>query len=202
MLRELKKRFGPKCVGIKVNYTSEITYSPEKPIRFCEAVNDSIKTPLIINPNNLTCLGARRSMGLMNDEKELINHISTESGISQQTIKNSLHEIPKMNTPIHNVLLGISEEQEKLIQPDLYIIFTNPKNVMELMRLYTLKTNEFPLINPFAFLSICGSIFISTFKHSKMSVSFGCPESRRYGCVKDHQLVVGLPYTDTIHIFS
>lgn len=202
MITELRKRFGAKCIGLKVNYNKEITYSPIKPVRFCEAINDAFKTPLMFNPSNLTCMGARRSMGLLNDDKDLIEHISAESGISNQTIKRAIHDIPKMNTPIHNVLLGISEGLEKEIQPDMYILYVSPKDVMELMREYTLKTDEFPEINPFTFLSVCGSVFISTFKSSKMSVSFGCPESRKFGGVKDNLMVVGLPYNITKQLFD
>jgi uncharacterized protein (DUF169 family) len=202
MISKLKSQFGSKCIGLKLNYSKEIAYSPIKSMRFCEAVNDAFKTTLIFNPSNLTCMGARRSMGLLNDDSELIEHISKESGISHQTIKRAIHDIPKMNTPIHNVLMGISEEEEKEIQPDMYILFVSPKDAMELMRVYTFKTDEFPEINPFTFLSICGSVFISTFKSSKMSVSFGCPESRKFGGIKDNLMVVGLPYNISKQLFD
>lgn len=194
--------YGPKCLGLKVNYNEDNFYSPVKPIRFCEAVNDAFKTPLLFDPRNLVCYGAKRSMGLLMDDKDLIKHISMESDIAMQTVKKALVDIPRMNTPIHNILMGIDEKMEKNIRPDLYIMYLNPKQVMNLMRDNTLKTNEFPIVKPFTFLSICGNVFISTFKSANMSISFGCPESRNYGGLKDNQLVVGLPYSQALQMFS
>ncbi|MFP4557079.1 MAG: DUF169 domain-containing protein [Bacteroidales bacterium] len=202
MITELRRRFGYQCVGIKVNCSKDMAYSPVKPIRFCEAVNDAFKTPLIFNPQNLVCFGARRSMGFLHNDKELIRHISGESGISNQTVKKALFEIPTMNTPIHNIFMGIEEEVEKEIQPDMYIMYINPSDLIELIRSYALKINDYPTVKPYMFLSVCGNVFISTFKSARMSVSFGCPESRKYGGVKDNQLVVGLPYSDAVQLFG
>lgn len=202
MIINLKKRYGSKCLGLKVNYHREFDYSPLKPIRFCEAVNDAFKTPLLFYPQSLICQGARRSMGLQLEDKELVKHISSESGIAMQTVKKALSEIPKMTTPIHNILMGIDEEMENELKPDLYILYLEPKQAMELMRSYIQKTNEFPIIKPFSFLSICGNVFISTFKSANMSISFGCPESRNYGGLKDNHLVVGLPYNQAAQMFS
>ncbi len=117
MISKLKSRFGSKCMGLKVNFGKEVAYSPIKPIRFCEAVNDAFKTPLLFDPQNLVCMGGRRSMGLLLDDKEMAQHLSTENGIALQTLKRALNEIPKMNTPIHNILMGIDEQMETEIQP-------------------------------------------------------------------------------------
>lgn len=202
MILDLRRLYGPKCLGLKVNYNKDFDYSPIKPIRFCEAVNDAFKTPLLFNPQNLICHGAKRSLGLLMDEKDLIKHISSESNIAMQTVKKALSNIPKMNTPIHNILMGIEEEMEEKARPDLFILYLEPKQVMDLMREFTSKTNEFPILKPFSFLSICGNVFISTFKSANMSISFGCPESRRYSGLKDNQLVVGLPYNQALQLLS
>ena len=202
MILELKKQFGPKCIGLKVNYNKDFNYSPAKSIRFCEAVNDAFRMPLLFNPLNLTCFGAKRSLGLSQDDKELIKHISEETNIANQTIKKALIDIPKMNTPIHNVLMGINEKIEHDERPDMYIMYIDPKQLTDLSRRYTRVTNDFPVVQPFSFLSICGNIFISTFKSARMSISFGCPESREYGGLKDNQLIVGLPYNEAMQILS
>jgi uncharacterized protein (DUF169 family) len=202
MIATLKRKFGQKCLGLKVNYKEEFFYTPDKPIRFCEAINDAFKTPLLFDPTNLICHGAKRSMGLLMDDKDLIKHIAAESDIAMQTVKKALVDIPRMNTPIHNILMGIDEKMERTIRPDLYILYLSPKQVMNLMRSNTFNTNEFPVVKPFTFLSICGNVFISTFKSANMSISFGCPESRKYAGLKDNQLVVGLPYSQALQMFS
>ena len=202
MILELKKQFGPKCLGLKVNYNKNFSYSPAKSIRFCEAVNDAFKTPLLFNPLNLTCFGAKRSMGLLLDDKELLKHISAETNIAKKTIRKALNDIPKMSTPIHNILMGITDEIEIDTRPDMYIMYIDPKRLTDLTRRYIIETNDYPIVHPYPFLSICGNVFISTFKSARMSVSFGCPESREYGGLKDNQLVVGLPYNQAVQILS
>lgn len=201
MILELKKRYGSKCMGLKVNHTNGFEYSPDKPIRFCEAVYDAFKMPLLFNPQNLICMGAKRSMGFMNTDDELIEHISEESEIDPKTVQQAVSQIPYLHEPIQNILMGIDEEMERVVKPDMYIMFITPKEVMELMKLYTQKLNKFPIVMPYTFLSVCGSVFVNTYISGHMSVSFGCPESRYYGGVKDNLLVVGIPHECCMNFF-
>lgn len=189
-------------MGLKVNHSNGFEYSPDKPIRFCEAVYDAFKMPLLFNPQNLFCMGAKRSMGLMNNDDELVEHISQESGIQPQTIQRAISDIPHLEEPIQNILMGIDDEMEKVAKPDMYIMFITPKEVMELMKLYAQKLNQFPVVKPYTYLSVCGNVFVTTYKTGSMSVSFGCPESRYYGGVKDNLLVVGLPYDSCLELFN
>jgi uncharacterized protein (DUF169 family) len=201
MINELKKRFGPKCLGLKVNYTKKFENSPLKQIRFCEAVNDAFKTPLLFNPQNLSCYGAKRSMGILKHDEELVQHIAQESRIASQIIRMAVNDIPHFESPIHNILMGIDEEMEKEVTPDMFILFISPKDVMELMKEYALKLSQYPIIKPYTFMSVCGSVFANTYKHGVISVSFGCPESRKYGGVKDNLMVVGIPYSVCSQLF-
>jgi len=146
MISKLKKRFGLYCTGIKVNYGKEFENTPLKSLRFCEAVNDSFRTPILFNTQNLSCMGSRRSLGIFNNDDDLIQHISQESLVEPKTVKYVLDDTPIFDTPVYNVLLGISEEMEKEIQPDLYIMYIEPKDVMDLMKEYTLKLSKFPAI--------------------------------------------------------
>ncbi len=202
MISELKKRYGAKCMGLKVNHLNGYDYTPDKPIRFCEAVYDAFKMPLLFNPQNLLCLGAKRSMGIMKNDEELVQHIELESGIDSNTIRRAVSDIPHLDEPIENILMGIDEEMERDVKPDMYIMFISPREVMELMKYYTEKLKSFPVVKPYTFLSVCGSVFVSTYKTGLMSISFGCPESRYYGGVKDNLLVVGLPYNSCVNLFS
>ncbi len=202
MISKLKRRFGPFCTGIKVNYEKEFVNSPLKTLRFCEAVNDSFHTPILFNPENLSCLGSKRSLGIFNNDDDLIQHISQESQVIPKTVKYVLDDTPILDTPVENILLGISEEMEKEVQPDMYIMYILPKNVMNLMKEYTLKLNKFPVIKPYTFLSVCGNIFVRTYRFGVMSASYGCPESRKYGGVKDNLVVVGIPYDKCLQLFG
>jgi len=175
--------------------------SPLKSLRFCEAVNDSFHIPLLFNPQNLSCLGSKRSLGILRNDDDLMQHISQESQVIPKTVKYVLDDTPILDTPFDNILLGISEEMEKEVQPDIYIMYIEPKNVMNLMKEYTLKLNKFPAIKPYTFLSVCGNVFVRTYKFGVMTISFGCPESRKYGGVKDNLVVVGIPYDKCLQLF-
>jgi len=202
MISKLKNRFGLFCTGIKVNYDKEFDNSPLKSLRFCEAVNDSFHTPVLFNPQNLSCLGSKRSFGVFENDDELIQHISQDSQVVPETVKNVLNDIPIIDSKINNILLGINEEMEKDITPDLYIMYIKPKDVLVLMREYTQKLNKLPSIKPYFFLSVCGNIFVRTYKFGVMSISFGCPESRKYGGVKDNLVIVGIPYNNCLQLLS
>jgi uncharacterized protein (DUF169 family) len=201
MISTLKRKFGDCCTGLKVNISGNETISHAKQMRFCEVVKDSFKIPILINTNNLSCLGSRRSLGLQTDCKELTQHISTESGVNIETVEYLLHDTPYFSNPVHNILLGINQEMEESIQPDLYIMYIKPRDLMNIVRDYTIIFNKFPIVKPHTFLSVCGNVLARTLLFDVMSISFGCPESRRYGGVKDHQVVVGIPYNKAIQLF-
>jgi uncharacterized protein (DUF169 family) len=147
-------------------------------------------------------MGSRRSLGIFKNDDDLIQHISQESQVEPKTVKYVLDDTPIFDPLVNNILLGISEEMENEVQPDMYIMYIEPKDVMDLMKEYTLKLNKFPAIKPYTFLSICGNVFVRTYKFGVMSISYGCPESRRYGGVKDNLVVVGIPYDKCLQLFG
>ncbi|MBN1788867.1 MAG: DUF169 domain-containing protein [Bacteroidales bacterium] len=194
MISELKRRFGYKCSGIKLNYIGSYINTPLVELRLCEAVNHSFNVPLLLNYRNLCCEGSQRSLGFEKQDRELISHISEESHVLSQTVKKALQNIPVFDKPIKNIFLGIQDEMEERIQPDLFIMHVRPKEAMELMKQVMVITNTFPVIKPYPFLSVCGGILVNTIKNKQMSISFGCPESRKYAGVDDSDVIVGIPF--------
>lgn len=209
MITELKKRFGNKCTGIKLNYEGSIVNTSALivntlsiKLRFCEAVNLSLSTPILLNNSSLSCKGSKRSFGLTKSVDKLNIHISNESKASEEIIKKALHDIPAFETPVKNVFLGIPNEMEDLIHPDMFILQMKPKYAMDLMKLCIIRTNTFPVIKPYPFLSVCGSIVAGTYNQNQMSFSFGCPESRKYGGVDDENVIVGIPFNLCLRLFN
>lgn len=202
MIAELKKRYGNKCTAIKLNYEGTCVNTPSIKMRFCEAVNYSFNIPLLLKSSCLSCMGSQRSFGLFKSDEELIAHISNESKASSQTIKKALQNIPVFEVPVRNIFLGIQHNMEDIILPDMFIIQIKPKDAMDLMKLYIVKTNTFPVLQPYPFLSVCGSVVVGVIKLKQMSVSFGCPESRKYGGVIDENVIVGIPYNICNQLFN
>jgi uncharacterized protein (DUF169 family) len=194
--------FGNTCLGLKVNSEQGFGNALTKQVRFCEMVNDAFHATFYVTPHNVKCLGARRSMALLKHDSELIDHVHKESGINEETITRAINDIPQLNTPLKNILMGIDERMEKILQPDMYLLFTIPARVMELMKMYALKLDEFPVIKPYTFMSVCGNVLVNTYKNKVISISFGCPESRKFGGLKSDQVVVGIPYETSLKLLG
>ncbi|MEE4177913.1 MAG: DUF169 domain-containing protein [Bacteroides sp.] len=204
MISLLKKKYGRLCLGLKVDYHGSETpiRFHDEPLRFCEAVNKAFDRPLLIKPADLRCMGSKRSMGLTMDERALVENIHQESGIDREFIWQAVKDIPRLEKPIENILLGIDSQMEKEIQPDMYIVFLQPAQAMELMKDYALKLKEFAVIKPCIFMSVCGNVFVNTIKSRVLSISFGCPDSRKYAGLTDDLLVAGIPHESCKKLFS
>jgi uncharacterized protein (DUF169 family) len=200
MIEKLKARFGNKCSGIKINapVLSPINI-PEKSMKFCEAVNYSFDVPILINKNNLDCPGARRNLGFDKEDDKLAKTISENTSIPLNFVLSSLKKIPVIRGNVYNITLGITEEMEKFVQPDVFIIYTQPYNIMQII--HDCARNEIqPAVSPYSLLSICGNVFIRSYQDENINISFGCPESRKFGGVDNEEIIIGMPYEMTFHI--
>ena len=193
MINELKNKFGRKCCGININKVVPKINVPIKQMKFCEAINYSFNIPIQINNNNLGCPGARRSTGFDKDDQKLANIISNNNGISKSFVSKALSAIPSINSGIIHINLGIIDELEKKLPPELFIIYVQPSKITEIMHLLA-KHGIQPSIPNFSLLSICGNVFANTYLNHQISISFGCPESRQHGGVEDNEVILGIPY--------
>lgn len=197
MISELKNLFGQKCSGIKVNENLEDFFInvPTKRMKFCEAINCSFGLPLKLNKKNLACPGARRSTGFDKDDEELANIISSNNKMAVEFISEALKNIPHLSK-VKNINIGITDYMEKRIQPDLYIVYLHPGNVTAIMHALA-KHGISVSVPPYSLLSVCGNIFSNTLQNEKVTISFGCPESRKYGGIHKDEVVMGIPYNLT-----
>jgi uncharacterized protein (DUF169 family) len=194
MINDLKNLLGPRCTAVKINGDSyPFLNKPEREMKFCEAVNYSFQLPLQINNNTLGCPGARRSFGFDAHTDELIQKIAENTGIPASYIRKTFEDIPVVQTQIDHLVLGIPNDLEEDITPDLYISYTSPKNIMRLMHRMA-KDQSKPMLPPYSFNSICGIIFSKAYQEQRVMISFGCPESREFGGVKDEEVIVGIPH--------
>lgn len=201
MIDDLKNIFGPKCTAINVNgRISESIDIPSKHLKFCEAVNLSFDAPVRVTDENLGCPGARRSVGFDKDDQLLAQTISENNGIPVQFILNALKDIPRLNGIIH-LNLGMTEKMEEKAKPDLYIIYIKPSVVTSIMHNLA-KIEVRPSIPPYSLLSVCGNVFADCYKNNVVSLSFGCPESRKHGGVEKDEVVLGIPFELAQHIIA
>jgi uncharacterized protein (DUF169 family) len=49
-------------------------------------------------------------------------------------------------------------------------------------------------------MSVCGNVAVKSYIDQKISISFGCPDSREYGGIERGELVIGLPHNIAFRI--
>jgi len=193
MINKLKQHFGSKCTSIYVNNdVPGFINFPLKQMRFCEAVDQSFKVPLKLNTENLGCPGARRSVGFDTDDEKLAVDISENSNIHLSFINNVLQFIPAM-TGIRHINLGLNVYPENELQPDLFILYVQSFQITDLI-FKLAKMAIKPSIPNYLMLSVCGNIFANSYLNQVVSISFGCPESRKSGAIGKNEIVIGLPF--------
>ncbi|MBN1144396.1 MAG: DUF169 domain-containing protein [Bacteroidales bacterium] len=167
-------------------------------MKFCEAVSHSFNIPLQLDNTNLGCPGARRCIGFDDNEKQLAKTISENNKIPHRFIEGAFHNIPRISN-INTIVLGMTEFMEQEMQPDMYIVYVEPYAITTIM--HTLARHAvIPSMPPYSLLSVCGNIFSNCYLNKNLSISFGCPESRRYGGIEREEVVMGIPYTLTAEL--
>ncbi len=204
MINKLKQYFGSKCTSVYVNSdVPGFINIPLKQMKFCEAVDQSFRVPLRLTAKNLGCPGARRSVGFDTDNEKLAADISENSNIPLKFINNALRVIPAI-TGIMQIDLGLNDYPENESQPDLYILYLQSLNITDLM--YKLaKISVKPSIPQYSLLSVCGNVFANCYVNQVVSISFGCPESRKSGGIGKNEIVIGLPFKiagDLLHFYE
>jgi len=193
MTDRIKRLFGPKCTAININGESDSFINiPSRQMTLCEAVDQSFKVPLRLNGDNLVCPGARRSVGFDADDEQLIKEISGHSHISESYISTALQTISAL-TGIRHINLGLTESMENSLRPDLYVMYVKPFRITDLMHNLA-KSGIRPSIPSNSFLSVCGNVLANCYLNQVVSISFGCPESRKHGAIGKNEIVIGMPF--------
>jgi uncharacterized protein (DUF169 family) len=47
------------------------------------------------------------------------------------------------------------------------------------------------------FAAVCGNVAVKAYVDKKVSLSFGCEDSRQYGGISRDRLIVGIPYVQS-----
>jgi uncharacterized protein (DUF169 family) len=192
MIEQLRKFLGERCTAINVDGEFDnFIHSPQKKMKFCEAVNHSFSIPLRLTNENLICPGARRCMNFDHDDKKLAKVISDNNKIPEDFIQLALTDIPALKT-VRCINLGLTESMEQSVQPDLFIAYVKPSAITAII--HELARHDIkPIIPPYSLLSVCGNIFANCYLKKRVSISFGCPESRLHGGIHNEEVILGIP---------
>ncbi len=187
-INQFQAILGSRQTGIKFNIQEPSAYNvPFKPMKFCEAVIASLNATLLLQKKDIDCIGARRSFGFYQNDQKFASQISEETNISRSFIEHAISQIPVIDIPVKNILMGSIEN------PDVTIAFVKPVIITKLIFLYASLIGEKPIVSPYFFMSVCANIAVQTCLTNKICISFGCPESRKEGRVKENEIIVGIP---------
>lgn len=192
MIDRLKEKYGEKCSGIKLNAQYPKINHPRKTMSFCEGIKYSFDIPICLDEKLITCLGAMRSLSISSDSNLLAQELMKESNLSLSVILGYLQQVPKINAGFLNINLGITSFMEKIIPPDVYLIYMNPVGITGLLKDLA-KYQIRPSVSDNPFLSVCGMVYATSLMHQKVSLSFGCKGARQNGGVNENEIVVGIP---------
>ena len=174
---------------VAVKFQGQMSVPDIGPVRFCEAVYKAQKKNVSLSFDNVCCDGARRCFGwLKNNDMRLAKRLSQKTGMDQDVAYELIRSVPVLNENIVGISLGTN------IQGDVYISYARPESAMKLVRYWQKMTRQNLRVEISGIMSVCGNVAVRSFLGRKISISFGCPDSREYGEIEKEQLVIGLPY--------
>lgn len=181
-------RFRTQWVKIKF-YTEKPDFRDLKRmenVRFCEATKQAILHPLILDRESINCPGAQYVFGWQ-DQKNVLAHCKEKTKLPEERLFSLVSQLPRFKKPFEYI--GINMEEE----PDLIMSSIMPRDAMDLINLYHRKTGENLDVSLCSMMSICGGIAVRAFLENKITLSFGCMDSREYAQISRDRLVVGVP---------
>jgi len=174
---------------VAVKLQEHMSVADAEPVRFCEAVCKAQKKNVSLSFDNVCCDGARRCFGwLKNNDMKLAKRLSQRTAVDQDVAYELIRSVPVLNENIVGISLGTN------IQGDVYISYANPESAMKLVRDWQRMTRQNLCVEISGIMSVCGNVAVKSCLGQRISISFGCPDSREYGGIDKGQLVIGLPY--------
>jgi uncharacterized protein (DUF169 family) len=186
--RRFSNRFRTQWIKIKF-YTEKPDLNDTKRVenvRFCEATKQALLHPMILDRESINCPGARYAFGWQG-QKEMLAHCQEKTKLPEERLISMVSQLPRFKKPFEYI--GINMKGE----PDLILSSIMPKDAMNLINLYHLKTGEKLDVSLCSMMSICGGIAVKTFLENRITFSFGCMDSRTYAHIGKERLVVGVP---------
>ncbi|OHB59542.1 MAG: hypothetical protein A2167_04165 [Planctomycetes bacterium RBG_13_46_10] len=180
---------------VAIKFEKQIPANDIEPVRFCEAVYKAQNKRISLSLPNVYCDGARRCFGwLKNNDAKLAQRLSEKTGIGQDVACELIRSVPVPNEKFSGISLS------KDIDGDVYISYASPESAMKLVRCWQKMTGRNLDTEISGIMFVCGNVAVKSHIDQKISISFGCPDSRKYGGIEKEQLVIGIPHNVALRI--
>jgi len=192
---DLQMRFGSRWTGVKFFFDDSPKgrrYFP-KGTRFCEAISQSWSSKILLGRGCINCMGANYVFGWEKgiSRDKVIENFHKRSSISLKDAGRIVKSLPTMDIAPIAIALNGGET------PDLLVSYLQPEQFMRFLNVYQRVFGENLKVNLSGFAAVCGNVAVNTYLHKKVSLSFGCEDSRQYGGISRDRLIVGIPYAQS-----
>ena len=190
IIRVIENKIGGQWIGITF-HTKDVPVGnnlPKTLMRLCEAIGKSYKNKLILTREFINCPGACRSLGwLSNNNDYMVQKLAEKAGVSASIARNVINSTPYIKNNIAAITIGDDEN------PDVVLSYAHPDVVMKLVRIWQKISGTDLNIDVSTVMAVCGNVVAKAYITGKICISFGCPDSRKYGCIENNKLIIGVP---------
>ena len=159
-----------------------------KGVRFCEAVKEAIMYPILLDRESISCEGAQYALGWKSKYKNaFLNNCHDKNQIEIKALRSLLSNAPYFKKPFEYI--GLNTEGE----PDLIISFPTPEKIKELIKIYNYHHGGNLDVSLSSMMPICGGIAVKSYLEGRISLSFGCDDSRKFTGLGRDTLTIGIP---------
>ncbi|MBN1228059.1 MAG: DUF169 domain-containing protein [Deltaproteobacteria bacterium] len=157
-------------------------------VRFCDATKKAIMRPIILDNESISCNGARYAFGWSSDYKDLLSQDCLDKNqVQSEVLESMLSKIHRFKKPFQYI--GLNTEGA----PDLIMSYMQPEGIMKIIKIYNYYSGENLDMSLCSMMSICSGIAVKTYLEDKISLSFGCDDSRKFADIGRNNLAVGVP---------
>jgi len=159
-----------------------------KSVRFCEATKEAIIHPILLDKESISCPGAQSAFGWRPKYKnELLDSCYDKRKTQKSILKSMFSRIPYFKKPFRYI--GLNTEGA----PDIIMSYIAPGEVMNLIKMYHNRQGGNLDVSLCTMMSICGGVAVRTYLEERISLSFGCDDSRKYADMRRENLAIGVP---------
>jgi uncharacterized protein (DUF169 family) len=189
-IKKFESIIGGRWTGIIFHRENEDRDNQAKhPMKFCEAVKESSTGPVVLTQKIVNCPGALRSFGwnMEGDDRLAKKKCWENIGIKEQVARSIIKEVPHFNGNISAITVGSYES------PDVMMSYAQPEAVMRFINQWQKVSGKVLDVSISSVMAVCGCVAAGTHISGKITLSFGCPESRSFGGISNDRLIIGVP---------
>jgi uncharacterized protein (DUF169 family) len=186
-IMEFGEAFGWPWVPVK--FHREMPEDTPSEMRFCEAITEALRTPVVLTQDSTTCPGAKRSFGWLRGMDEgLAEDVARKQDIPLGTARKMVRELPKLDDGVVAVEVGTR------LTPDVIVSYAQTTTAMKITRAFQKISGEplKPVLS--SVMAACGNAVVRCARSGDVALSFGCDQSRESGAIGRDRLMIGVPW--------